>query len=139
MNQSFTKLGLAFRLPEKSKDYRILSVNTNMACLCTMNTSRIEFMSISPGTLENWFSNGKAEAVEENSIIVDKSLLPYNEREYFERNLKAGIDLFSYYKYDLDELSSKKSKPYLEEVCQATGISRKVMSKIFFKVLAKWF
>lgn len=104
-----------------------------------MNTSRIEFMSISPGTLENWFSNGKAEAVEENSIIVDKSLLPYNEREYFERNLKAGIDLFSYYKYDLDELSSKKSKPYLEEVCQATGISRKVMSKIFFKVLAKWF
>ncbi|MGM9960931.1 MAG: hypothetical protein ACI32F_06450 [Allobaculum sp.] len=135
MNQSFIKLGLAFRLSEKSKDYRILSVSTNMICLCAMNTSKMEFLSISPDTLENWFTTGKAETVEENIPIVDKYLLPDNEREYFERKLKACTAIFSHYKYDLDELSSKKSKPYLEDVCQEVGISRQVMSKIFLRYL----
>ena len=83
--------------------------------------------------------SGKAEVIEECPIIIDKESLSNSEREIFEKRLKACQDLYSHYKYSLDDLSSKKSKSYLDNLCRETDISKQVLKKFFLRYLQSGF
>lgn len=116
---------------KESCRYRILSLLPQVIVLCQMNISKLKILHIDKAMFISLVSNHSIEIVQEESrIVVDEWYMSdIDRKEEFDRKLNAIVAAVNIYEPFFYDLSSKKSKPEIDEIVLKSGMSKKTFWK----------
>ena len=116
---------------KESCRYRILSLLPQVIVLCQMDISKLKIIHVDKAMFISLVSNHSIEIVKEESrIVVDEWYMSdIDRKEAFDRKLNAIVAAVNVYEPFFYDLSSKKSKPEIDEIVLKSGMSKKTFWK----------
>lgn len=116
---------------KESCRYRILSLLPQVIVLCQMDISKLKIIHVDKAMFISLVSNHSIEIVKEESrIVVDEWYMSdIGRKEAFDRKLNAIVAAVNVYEPFFYDLSSKKSKPEIDEIVLKSGMSKKTFWK----------
>lgn len=106
--------------------YRILSLLPQVIVLCQMDVDKLKIVHVDKSIFISLLNNHDMEIIkDESNIIVDDNYLKNSDRRTtFETRLNAVLSVVELYEPEFLELSSKKTKPEVNEIILKSGIGK---------------
>lgn len=106
--------------------YRILSLLPQVIVLCQMDVDKLKIVHVDKSIFISLLNNHDMEIIKDKSnIIVDDNYLKNSDRRTtFETRLNAVLSVVELYEPEFLELSSKKTKPEVNEIILKSGIGK---------------